>query len=169
MAHVLGSRTEHALAAAKDLGIAMQLTNIIRDVGRDLAAGRLYLPLEELERSGLTPVTLRQLYYARQKPDQRFCTLLRSQIVRARYYYTAGLHGVWLLRPDCRLPILLAGRLYQCILSEVENQHYDVLHERARTSLYTKIREACVAFLLDLLWRGGEASIVSEMEMPYER
>ena len=168
MAYVLGDNSEQALIAAKDLGIAMQLTNILRDVGGDLANGRLYLPSEELECFGLTALSLRQLYCAQQGPDERFRALMCSQIARARRYYTAGLHGIWLLRPDCRLSILLAGRLYQSILSEIENRRYDVLRGRASTSLFTKIREAWVVFLLDQLWRKGELRITPEVEMPYE-
>lgn len=168
MAHVLGNTSEQALTAAKDLGIAMQLTNILRDVGRDLSAGRVYLPLAELERFALTPYTLHQFYQVQGKPDERFCALMRAQIARARHYYRAGLHGVWLLQPDCRLPILLAGRLYQGILFEIEQRSYDVLHRRAATSLFTKVREAGVVFLLNLLWRVGEASITPDMDIPYE-
>jgi phytoene synthase len=170
MAHVLGDRSEQALMAAKDLGVAMQLTNILRDVGGDLATGRLYLPQDELAHFDLTPLSLRQLYLAQRGPDERFCALMRAQIARARRYYTAGMHGIWLLRPDCRLAILLAGRLYQGILREIERGRYDVLRKRAATSQFTKVREAGAVFLLDLLWRGGETVVAPEVvEMPFWR
>ena len=168
MAHVLGNNSEQALIAAKDLGIAMQLTNILRDVGGDLATNRLYLPLDELECFDLTPSSLRQLYLAQQGPDERFCALMRAQIARARRYYTAGLHGILLLRPDCRLSVLLAGRLYQGILHEIERRRYDVLRRRAVTSRFIKVREAGMVLVLDMLWRAGEVGITPEVEMPYE-
>lgn len=168
MTHVLGNTSEQALLAAHDLGIAMQLTNILRDVGRDLADGRIYLPVDELESFGLAPSALVQLASAQRGPDARFCALMSAQIARARRYYLSGLHGTWLLRPDCRLPILLAGRLYQSILLDIERRRYDVLRRRAATSLFTKLREAGVVFLLDLLWRAGEIQREPEKELPYE-
>jgi phytoene synthase len=156
MASVLGGTSEQARLAAHDLSIAMQLTNILRDLGPDLAGGRLYLPLDELERFGLTPSSLLQFSQTEDGSDERFCALMQAQIARAHRYYLSGLSGVWLLRPDCRLPILLAGRLYRRILLAIERQRYDVFRTRAATSLFTKVREAGVVFFLDLLWRVGE-------------
>ncbi len=168
MAHVLGGRSEQALRAAKELGIAMQLTNILRDVGRDLAAGRIYLPQQELARFGFSRTQFFQLHQQQQGPDERFRALMRFQIQRAHHFYRNGLYGVWLLAPECRPPILLAGRLYQRILTEIERRQYDVLRRRAATSLFTKAREALVVLLLDSLWRGGEVALTSEMELLYE-
>lgn len=155
MAYVLGDASEQARLAAHDLGIAMQLTNILRDLGRDLAAGRLYLPFEELECFGLTSSSLLQLSQAQEGADERFRALMCAQIARARRYYLSGLAGIWLLRPACRLPILLAGRLYQRILLVIEQQRYDVFRVHAATSFFAKVREAGVVFLLDRLWRSG--------------
>ncbi len=169
MAHLLGGRSEQALTAAMHLGMAMQLTNILRDVGGDLASGRIYLPSDELERFGSSSAHLRQLYEKQQGPDERFCQLMRYQIGRARCYYLEGLHGVWLLTPECRLPILLAGRLYQHILVEIEHRHYDVLRGRAATNLLTKVREASIVFLLDRLWGRCEMDLSADMEAAYER
>lgn len=165
MAYVLGNDSEQARLAAHDLGIAMQLTNILRDLGRDLAAGRLYLPSDELECFGLTFSSLLRLSQAQEGVDERFRALLCAQIARARRYYFSGLAGVWLLRPACRLPILLAGRLYQRILLVIERQRYDVFRVRAATSLFTKVREAGVVFLLDRLWRSGEIPNISGKEV----
>jgi len=168
MAHVLGGRSEQALTAARDLGIAMQLTNILRDVGRDLAAGRIYLSHDELARFGFSGPRLLQLSQEQQGPDEHFRKLMCFQIQRARHFYRKGLSGVWLLAPECRPPILLAGRLYQRILTEIERRQYDVLRGRAATSLLTKVREAAVVLLLDLLWRGGEVPGDPGMEVLYE-
>jgi phytoene/squalene synthetase len=90
------------------------------------------------------------------------------QIQRARRYYQEGLHGVWLLAPACRPPILLAGRLYQQILSEIERKQYDVLRQRAATGLFTKIREAGIVCALNLLWQMGEVEPSTELELLYE-
>ena len=71
MAHILGANSTQALDAAENLGIAMQLTNILRDIGGDLALGRIYLPREDLERFGCSSDHLAQLYWNR-RCDERF-------------------------------------------------------------------------------------------------
>ncbi len=168
MAYIFGMTSPQARMAAMQLGIAMQLTNILRDIGGDLKAGRTYLPINELERYGSSRAHLLQLYNAQQGPDDRFRRLMRYQIQRTRYYYRESLHGVWLLPVGCRLPVLLAGRLYQGILAEIEREHYNVLHKRAATSLFIKIREAAIVFFLDLLWKRGEIAGANELELLYE-
>lgn len=156
MTHMLEVRSPQALEAAEKLGIGMQLTNILRDVGGDIAAGRIYLPLEDLERFDCSPTHLFQLYRDRRGPDERFRALMRYEVARAHSYYVSGMSGIWLLPADCRLPILLAGRLYRRILTEIERKDYDVLRSRATTSTPEKMREAAIAFTLDRLWRRGE-------------
>ncbi|MBE3567150.1 MAG: phytoene/squalene synthase family protein [Thermogemmatispora sp.] len=156
LAHVLGATSEGALAAAESLGIAMQLTNILRDVGGDLRKGRLYLPLEDLTRFGLSRSHLQQLLDTGQGPDAAFRDLMRYEVARTHLCYAQSLPGVWLLPPDRRLPILLAGRLYRRILHAIEQHNYDVLRARAHTTLTEKLREAMLALTLDRLWRRGE-------------
>jgi phytoene synthase len=168
MASVLGVHSEQARLAAKQLGIAMQLTNILRDVGSDLSIGRIYLPCAELERFGSSQDHLLLLYREQQGPDERFRTLMAYQIQRARRYYQEGLHGVWLLAPAYRPPILLAGRLYQQILNEIEHKQYDVLRYRASTGLFTKLREAGIVCALHLLWGQEEVVQSTELELLYE-
>lgn len=168
MAHLLGARSQQALTAARHLGIALQLTNILRDVGGDLAHGRIYLPQDELARFGLSSAALHRLYQEQRGLDERFRALMRYQVERAHLAYLAGLHGCWLLTGDCRLPVLLAGRLYQRILIQIERQDYDVLRKRAATSLWTKVREAGLVFLLVALWKCGEVNFATGEEMRYE-
>jgi phytoene synthase len=165
MARLMGVTSPQALAAAEHLGIAMQLTNILRDVGDDLTGGRIYLPQQELARFGLSREHLFQLLKDQRGPDERFRALIRAQITYTHYYYTNGIAGIWLLPPECRLPILLAARLYRRILSVIERNDYDVLRWRAATSLPEKIREATFAFALDRLWRRGEAYLPGELEV----
>ncbi len=168
MAHILGINSVQALAAAQSLGIGMQLTNILRDVGNDLAAGRIYLPHEDLERFGISRTHLFQLFKNQLGPDDRFRALMRYQVARAHRYYVRGMSGIWLLPPDCRLPILVAGRLYRRILTAIEHKDYDVLRSRAMTSFPEKVREAAIAFTLDRLWRNGEALPGIEAEVFFE-
>ena len=157
MAHILGVNSPQALAAAQNLGIAMQLTNILRDVGGDLEVGRIYLPREDMERFGSSHSHLVSLYREQRGPDDRFRALMRYEVVRAHGYYVRGMSGIWLLPRNCRLTILIAGRLYRRILTVIEHRNYDVLRSRAATSLQEKLREAAIAFTLERLWRHGEA------------
>jgi len=168
MARLLGATSPQALAAAEKLGIAMQMTNILRDVGDDLVSGRIYLPQDELARFGSSQEHLYQLCKERRGPDARFCALIRAQIAHAHRYYAHGIAGIWLLPPECRLPILLAARLYRRILLVIERNHCDVLRWRATTSLPEKMWEASVAFALDRLWRRGEAHPYAGMEVVCE-
>jgi phytoene synthase len=157
IAHLMDATTPATLAAAEQLGTAMQLTNVLRDVGGDLVAGRVYLPRDELARHGSSPAHLADLVARGGGPDDHFRALMREQIARARHYYARGMAGIWLLPRDCRLPILIAARLYRGILMAIERADYDVLRHRAATSLPEKLGEAAVAFTLDRLWRRGEA------------
>lgn len=154
MCHVLGARCPAALSAAADLGIAMQLTNVLRDLGADLRAGRSYLPADELARFGYTPERLRQAAQQRRLDDD-LRALLRFQIARARGYYARGLAGVWLLPPASRPAILVAGRLYRAILGAIEASDYDVLGRRAVVSRRVKVYESVAALLLVRLWGAG--------------
>lgn len=168
MAQIMGASSTQALIAAQSLGIGMQLTNILRDVGGDLASDRIYLPMEDLERFGSSRAHLVRLYKERNGPDERFRALMRYQVARAHRYYVRGMSGIWLLPRNCRLPILVAGRLYRRILTAIEQKDYDVLRSRAATSLPEKLREAAIAFMLDQLWRRGEDCPSTDVEMLIE-
>lgn len=126
MCHVLGATTPTALVAASAVGIAMQLTNIVRDVDADLRRGRVYLPSDEIAR---LPGVLEALCTRRSSPALR--ELIRLQIERARVYYVAGAAGVPELPPRVRFPILVAIALYAEILKQVEQQRLDVFAGRA--------------------------------------
>ena len=148
MCHLLGAGGDPlARAAAIDLGIAMQLTNILRDVGPDLHAGRVYLPADDLvahgySRERLAWLAARVAGRGSGAIDHAFRDVMRLQIDRARQHYARGLEGVWRLPPDCRLAILVAGRLYRAILDEIEAARYDVFSRRAATSTWHKSAEA---------------------------
>jgi phytoene synthase len=162
MCHLLGAGDDPlARDAAVELGIAMQLTNILRDVGADLRAGRVYLPTEDLATHGYSPDRLEWLAervagIGSAALDERFRDLMRTQIARARAHYVRGMDGVARLPADCRLAILLAARLYQAILDEIEAANYDVFTRRAATSTRFKAAEAArCAFLLRLPTRSS--------------
>lgn len=156
MAHILEARSSRALAAAEELGVAMQLTNILRDVGADLALGRVYLPTEELAAFQCDTAHLRTLTDRGRGPDRRFRALMRFQVERAYFQYERGLEGIPLLPRDVRLAILVASRLYRGILGAIEAQRYDVLRRRAVTSPLTKAREAAISAATVELWDLGD-------------
>jgi phytoene synthase len=142
MAHVLGATTPPALAAAEQLGAAMQLTNILRDVGEDLRAGRVYLPTSLLAQHGLCQADLHEMQQSADGPDIRYRTMMRIQIDRAQELYRQAIPGIWLLPERCRLPILVAARLYQKLLTIIEQHEYDTLCKRIGTTRSDKAREA---------------------------
>jgi len=164
MTYVLGVNSDQALVAAENLGVAMQLTNILRDIGGDLALGRIYLPQEDLERFDCSADHLAQLYW-NQRCDDRFRALMRFQVVRAHHYYVRGMSGIWLLPRECRFPILVASRLYRRILTAIEHRDYEVLHSRASTSFPEKVREAAITLILERLWSRGESCLNAEVEV----
>ena len=139
---IFGYADEKTLEYAEALGIAMQLTNILRDVGEDASMQRIYLPAEDLRKFG---VSEKQIFDNRQ--DENFINLMKFQIRRAREFYKKAEKGIPLLSRDARLPVLLAARIYAKILDEIERQNYDVFKRRAHTSFTQKI------FSLPRIWR----------------
>jgi len=116
---------------ARQLGLAFQLTNFIRDVSEDLDLGRVYLPAEDLARFGVTPADLKAAQAAGTAPD-RVRELIAFEVQRARRHYERAAPGVTMLAPASQSCIRAAYRLYGGILDEVEKLDYDVFSRRAR-------------------------------------
>jgi len=123
---IFGYSDKKALDYAVDLGIAMQLTNILRDIGEDLNRNRIYLPEDELEEFGISTQNL-----AKRKKTPEFIELMKFQIERARRYYAEADKGVPLLDRDSRLPVMLARENYSRILDKIEENDFKVFHQRA--------------------------------------
>ncbi len=124
-----------ALTHARTLGVAMQLTNILRDVGEDARRGRCYLPVEELEAVGLTVGTVLEAGQRGDRTlaqDPRWRALLGFQVARARALYTAAAPGIALLAPDARRCASACSTGYAAILDVIEARGYDTLSGRAR-------------------------------------
>ena len=124
------------------LGIANQLTNILRDVGEDAQRGRIYLPLEDLERFNYTQAELLTGVI-----DDRWRDLMRFQIQRARQYYKEAERGIRILSRDSRWPVWAALMLYQGILDVIEANDYDVFNQRAFVATPKKMLYLPVAWL----------------------
>jgi phytoene synthase len=124
------------------LGVALQLTNILRDIGEDARRGRVYLPQEDLARFDLTDD---DIFAGR--IDARFRALMRFEIARARQLYAESWPGVALLSSDSRLAIGAASHVYARILDKIAANNYDVFRLRANLSTAEKLA------LLPDIWR----------------
>ena len=130
MCHVIGfehpSDRQRALPHAIDLGIAMQLTNIMRDIGEDLDRGRIYLPQEEMQHFGYSESDLR--HHLR---NPAFATLMGFQAQRALSFYEKGNAGIQMLNRDGRFAVKIASDVYREILQQLETSAFDVFDHRA--------------------------------------
>jgi phytoene synthase len=135
---IFGTATEETLDYARQLGLALQLINIIRDVGEDARRGRVYLPIEDLQRFN---VKAADVLAARYVPG--FEDLMRFQADRARSIYRAALAA---LPPEQRRPQrpgLMMGAIYAALLEELQREHFRVLHQRIAL---TPVRKLLIAW-----------------------
>ena len=123
---VLGALNDDAGDYGVTLGLAMQLTNILRDVGEDSRMGRVYLPADELASHGLDAAAIHA-----GNVDDAFVGFMREQIARANALYDEAEPGIALLAPASRGTVRAAARLYRGILGRIEANGYDVFTRRA--------------------------------------
>jgi 15-cis-phytoene synthase len=133
--YIVGFAGPQAIPYAVKLGVALQLTNILRDVGEDWRMGRLYLPLHELAAFGLGEADV-----AKGRVTERWQEFMRFQIARNRALYEEALPGVALLNPDGRFAIGGAAEMYRAILDDIEEHAYDVFGRRAHTGAWEKLQ-----------------------------
>jgi phytoene synthase len=137
--HIIGFQGDEAIPHAVKLGVALQLTNILRDVREDWGNGRLYLPQDELAHYGLTEADIqRGVKYG--VYDDRWRIFLAFQIERTRTLYRESLPGIMMLNSDGRFAIAAAARLYEAILDEIIRADYDVFRGRVSVSTFGKLR-----------------------------
>jgi len=129
--------------AAVALGIANQLTNILRDVGEDRGRGRIYLPLDELARFGVSQEQLMAGVV-----DDRWRALMAFQLQRARDWFARSEAGVRWLAPDARWPVWASLRLYRGILDVIEQHGYDVFNKRAYVPKAGKLLDLPLSFVV---------------------
>ncbi|NDC36043.1 MAG: phytoene synthase, partial [Synechococcaceae bacterium WB9_2_112] len=129
--------------AAVALGIANQLTNILRDVGEDRGRGRIYLPLEELARFGVSEDQLMAGVV-----DDNWRALMAFQVQRARDWFARSEAGVRWLAADARWPVWASLRLYRGILDVIEQHGYDVFNRRAFVPMAGKLLDLPRSFVV---------------------
>ena len=145
LVRVMGYRDPRSLEYAEAMGIAVQLTNVLRDVGADAASGRIYLPSQELERFGVSPDCL-----AASEPCDELRLLLACTAERARLYYERA--DALLPDGDRRAlrPAEAMGRIYRTLLEELQRRGFPCLGEPLRLSRRRRLAIAASVWLGDL-------------------
>jgi phytoene synthase len=138
---VFGYDDQKAVEYAIDLGIALQLTNILRDIIEDLDIGRVYLPTEELAEYGVTVDDLRS-----KRVTPEFIRFMKFQIARARKYLESGVRLFPLLDEQSRQCPETMTHVYEILLDRIEKNGYDTLNHRASLSIFQKFK------LLSIIW-----------------
>jgi len=129
--------------AAVALGIANQLTNILRDVGEDRGRGRIYLPQEDLARFGYSESELMA-----GTVNEAWKALMAFQLERARAWFARSEAGVRWLSADARWPVWTSLRLYRGILDVIERHDYDVFNHRAYVPTAGKLLDLPLSFVV---------------------
>ena len=143
---IFGYKNDDAKKYAVDLGLAMQLTNIIRDVREDLDMGRVYLPQDELARFGYTEEDLKKGVR-----NEAFLELMRFQSHRARTYFDRGFKLLPYLSRRSRACPAVLGALYSRVLGRIEASGYDVLESRISLNKAEKIGITAKTWLSSML------------------
>ena len=143
-ANIFGRSRESTLVYAHRLGLAMQLTNIIRDVGDDARRGRIYLPMDELKRFDVKAGELLERKYS-----DRFNALMAFQAERAHRCYDEALAQLDAADRAAQKPGLMMANIYRALLREIEADGFQVLHQRISL---TPIRKLWIAMRTN--WRG---------------
>ena len=141
--YIVGFKTNEAIPYAIKLGVALQMTNILRDVGEDYQNGRLYLPRQEMAFYGI-----REEDIAQGRLTDNWRQFMKFQIDRTRQLYKESWLGVKMLEREGQLAIGAASVFYSGILDEIEKNDYNVFTRRASLSTWGKVSR-----LLELTWK----------------
>jgi phytoene synthase len=138
MMHILGiqpdAKRELVMQHADSLSIAMQLSNFWRDIGQDWGIGRIYIPLEDLERFGLSEEDIE-----RAEVTPAWVDLLEFEFERTEAYYQHAMAGIPMLASG-RVGVMSGLLIYRAIMSSIRRNGYDVFSKRARTTRWEKVR-----------------------------
>jgi phytoene synthase len=133
--YIFGFHTPEAPETARELGVALQLVNIMRDVAEDAGRDRIYLPEDEMRAHGVDPGDLLSLH-----DTPEFRSLMRAQAARAREWMLRGERLLPLLDRRTRMCVGMLSALYRDILDHIEAIDYDVLHHRVSLPTGRKLR-----------------------------
>lgn len=137
-AEIFGYQDRKTLKYAHDLGMAFQLTNIIRDIGEDARRGRIYIPVDELKQFNVPAAELLNSKYS-----DNFSALMRFQIERAEHYYAQAIAQLPDIDRKSQGPGLMMAAIYRTLLDEIKRENFQVLHQRISL---TPIRKLWIAW-----------------------
>ena len=143
---IFGYKDDSAREHAIDLGLAMQLTNIARDIQEDLGLGRIYLPQDEIARFGYSEEALEAGIV-----NESFIDLMRFQVQRARGYFDSGFKLLPYLSPRSRACPAVMGQLYSKVLQRIEEAEFDVFQHRISLSKTEKLRVTAQTWFTSML------------------
>ncbi len=143
---IFGYKDDSAREHAIDLGLAMQLTNIARDIQEDLGLGRIYLPQDEIARFGYSEEALEAGIV-----NESFINLMRFQAQRARGYFDSGFKLLPYLSPRSRACPAVMGQLYSKVLQRIEEAEFDVFQHRISLSKTEKLRVTAQTWFTSML------------------
>ncbi|MDR1162625.1 MAG: presqualene diphosphate synthase HpnD [Candidatus Accumulibacter sp.] len=141
-AEIFGRSEEATWDYAHALGTALQLTNIVRDVGEDAARGRIYFPLDELERFGVSEDDILAL-----RDSEGFRRLMAFQIARAESFYAEAARALPDADRKAQRPGLVMAAIYRAVLDEIKRDPAQVLTRRVSLSTWKKLRTAVLAWI----------------------
>ena len=144
-ARIFGQTQEATTQYAHTLGQALQLTNIIRDVGEDAMRGRIYLPVNELQQFDVKAHEVLKREYS-----ERFVALMRFQAERAHRLYDQALALLPAADRRAQKPGLMMASIYRTLLREIEHENFQVLHQRISL---TPLRKFWLAWKMQALGR----------------
>jgi len=154
-AGIFGASSAATLAYARKLGLALQLVNILRDVGEDARRGRIYLPLDDLQRFGVKPADILAGRYV-----EGFAPLMQFEAQRARAAFAGALADLPPGEVRAQRPGLIMGAIYANLLQELERDDFRVLHQHVSLTPLRKLSIAWRTWVLGppaLLRRGSES------------
>jgi len=131
---IFGYRDPAAEALAENLGLAFQLTNIIRDIREDADMGRIYLPAEDLERFKIAPADFRQAAI-----PERLRWLLAAEADRAREYYASARELMLLIDEDSQPALWVLVTIYRRLLEKISDRKYDVFGRKISLTVREKV------------------------------
>jgi len=124
-AEIFGTQDRQTQKYAHDLGMAFQLTNIIRDVGEDARRGRIYLPMDELKQFNVPAADILNAKYS-----DNFTALMQFQYERAQHYYDQAFSQLPAVDRKSQRPGLIMAAIYRTLLAEIRDEKFQVLHQR---------------------------------------
>lgn len=133
-AEIFGYQDRQTQKYAHDLGMAFQLTNIIRDIGEDARRGRIYIPADELKQFNVPAADILNGKYS-----DNFTALMHFQVERAEKYYEQALAHLPAIDRKAQRPGLIMAAIYRTVLDEIKRENYQVLHQRISLTPVRKI------------------------------